>query len=286
MSTVALVPRSNLAARSPINSVKGGMIFVALRSYFDGSKSGKFLTLAGIAASDSVWQQIESSWLAVSHTGPSSLHMCDAMSLHVDYSALSEPFRDSLIYEYIKACEKFRNSEDLYAVTCTVDLEAHKLISKQRTLPSPQRLCARLVVDRLMNWYISKPGPIDMVDIFFDRNEAFMRHIYADWKSPAIRKRYWFWQNIRTISPAVSSSTPGLQVSDMMAWGRNYLNGGERKHVSISSRAANIIRGLHLDINGHLLSTGTFREEGFEAINQQQLRQIKERFEKQAMIKI
>ena len=114
----------------------------------------------------------------------------------------------------------------LKAFTSSVDLEAHREISARIPgLPVPARMCARGIMSKVIDWYRAFPDPIlDVMDFYFDRDEAFMQHLDADWKSPEFRKRHLVWELVRTIAPVDMKTTPGIQVADQFAWARTRID--------------------------------------------------------------
>lgn len=249
-----------------------------LRAYFDGSQTdGECVTLACLAGDEAVWSELLEAWEQVrkERGNPPSLHMTDAMALRGDFAQWTSDARDFLVDGFLGVLNNFRNHPRLHSFSCTVDLVAHERWKNIRRHPSPARLCARFVVPHVLDWY----GKFDdllllpnSVDFFFDRSEPFMRHIHADWTSKQIRNRYLGWRLIRNIAPAVAS-TPELQMTDMIAWGRNRLMSGSHwetdQHYAIAVRAANTVQFLHRLADEKALAKSNYREEGFEALNRQ-----------------
>jgi len=86
-------------------------------------------------------------------------------------------------------------------------------------------MCVRGVVTKVFEWYSAFPDTIhDVMEFCFDRDEAFMRHIDADWKNQNFRNKYPIWQLIRKIAPVDMRVTPGVQVADLFAWARTHVD--------------------------------------------------------------
>jgi len=272
---------------------------VVLRAYLDGSETeSEFLTLACIAATDDIWGSLENAWETVrmERGNPSALHMTEAMSLNGEFANWSAEDRDQLVEGFLGVLEEHRTETRLRTFTCTVNLASHGKWKSARRLPSPARLCARIVFPHLLEWYWGIGDlVVEPMDVVFDRNEPFMRHLDADWKNPQIRKRYPVWNAIRCIHSAVASDTPALQLADMVAWGRNrfstYRDLSTKpwetdKHYIVAHRCISTIAGIHREVGEAALSSSTFEEEGFELMNAQRKRQLEAAFLKRAIIRV
>jgi hypothetical protein len=253
----------------------------ALKTYFDGSKSDStFLTLACLATDETLWGEIESQWEDVrkNRGNPRFMHMADAMALEGEFKGWDEDKRNYLVDGFLNVFLAFRENPRIYSFTSSVDLVAHAKWKQARTLPSPARLCARTVFPQMMDWYGKLPDKIlDAIECYWDRNEPFMRHIEQDWRSKEIRRWYPVWNLIRIIVPVDMEFSPALQMSDVIAWGRNRLECGSHwqtdPHYATAVRAANTIRWIHRRWDELPLSSFQYREEGYAAIDPQRARQ-------------
>ena len=199
-----------------------------LKVYFDGSKSerSESLTLAAVAADESLWADFNDQWRTVlSRRGSAPYsHMAESMKLEGAFRGWKPATRDFLLSGLGDLLAEFSHKERCMAFSCTVDLGAHSRLKQSRNLPSPERLCARLIFPKIMDWYGTFPEAIlDQMEVFFDRNEGFMRHISTDWNDKRVRRKYPIWNLIKTIAPATMQNTPPLQGADMIAWARNRL---------------------------------------------------------------
>jgi hypothetical protein len=212
---------------SPGNPTPSGTLFVVLKAYFDGSvSSSKAMTLAAIAADEATWSNFEPQWKYVleDRGGASYSHMKEAMPLEGIFRGWQPENRDWLIQGLKDLIAEFNHAPKFRVFTCTVDLEAHARWKRQKQHPSPERLCARILFPRILDWYQRFPDPIvDVIEMFFDRNERFMGHIQTDWNNKKLRKRFPMLELIRTVAPAEMRLTPPIQAADMVAWARNRL---------------------------------------------------------------
>ncbi len=274
--------RSSLAALSPSSCVDG-VIFVALKAYFDGGmgfvqeagkKKPKVMTLTCLAADESVWKELEPAWEQVrKDTGnPAYIHMADAMSLEGEvYKNWTPDQRDELLDGLWKTLRAFGKNPRLHSFTCTIDLIAYERWKKINNHPSPARLCVRNVFPVMLEWYGRFPDKImGAIDAYFDRGEQFMRHIDADWKNKRIRKEYPAWNLIRTIAPVDMRVTPPIQMADMICWGysrQKTVGENWRENLSWHDRAvtcANAVDPIYMHIGEEELSKHNYRPEGSE----------------------
>lgn len=111
----------------------------------------------------------------------------------------------------------------------TVDLAAYRRWREITSLPPAPKRAARYLLKKLFEWYQEFPDTVlEKIDVFYDRNEAFLRHVHSDWRDKKLRKRYPVLDLVNTVAPANSRLTPPLQAADMLAWSCNRLLVGPR----------------------------------------------------------
>lgn len=259
----------------------GDNIMLAVKSYFDGSElANKCTTLAALVADGNTCSEIEGRWEEVraARGNPKYIHMTDLMSLAGIYEDWKKKDRDYLVDGLLNVLLSFRGHPSLRAFTCSVNLKDYAAVRREKRLPAPERMCARFVFPHVMNWYAELPGVhIGKMEAYFDRGEKFMRHVEQDWRSKRIRQRHPQWELISAIAAAVMQTTPALQMTDMVAWGRNRLaSGSHRKtdlHYPIAVRACGSLQSIHRPIDRDGLAKFSYREEGYAAIDPQRKRQ-------------
>jgi hypothetical protein len=266
---------STLASLSPGNIFTNEVLLVPLASYMDGANTeGRAMTLTCIAATEAVWPEIEMKWLQAKkqYGDPDYIHFTDLMALEGIYKGWSVDQRNDLVRGLIEALSSFMDHPQFHSFTCRVNLAAYDRWKVVRKLPNPARFCARIAFAPMVDWfYLPEQGAfVDVIDMFFDRNEPFMRHIRADWQSTAIRKKYPLWNLVRVIEDVEMKKTPPLQIADMVCWG--FHRQGTYTHpqpwvvdfenYTIAVRASNAVRGEFREVGESALAHGTFREEG------------------------
>src|SRR5258708_936594 len=248
----------------PINEV----MLLAVKSYFDGSISRRRMALAGIVADENTWCEVEERWEEVRKTrgNPPFIHMTYLMALEEMYEDWSEDDRDYLVDGLLNVLHFFRGSRSLRRFTCSVDRESHAELKRPKRLPSPDKLCARMLFPHVTEWYAEIPGVhIGEIQVYFDRNEPYIRHIREDWTSKKIRRKHPHWNLVKSITEAEMQSTPALQIADVIAWGCNRIDSGSHwetdPHYTTAVRAFGCLQGIHRPCDAQALSLFKYREE-------------------------
>src|SRR5260221_656700 len=140
---------STLASLSPGNIFSDEVILVPLAAYLDGaSTEGRAMTLTCIAATESVWPEIEGKWQQAKKQfgDPEYVHFTDLMASPPRgiYAGWSEDQQADLVWGLIDALSSFMDHPQLQSFTCRVNLAAYDKWKKRRNLPAPARLCARI----------------------------------------------------------------------------------------------------------------------------------------------
>ena len=235
-----------------------------LKAYYDGgnksdSTAYKVLTLAGYAATDSIWIRVERQWTDVlAHHKIGYMHMAEAMSLNGSYSkenGWDEAKVQNLLHDLVGVMESFKR-RPVTGVSCTVVLSDY--LSARRTfadLPPVENLCMTQCMGVALIWYGTLPRystdgysklPSECADLYFDRGEPFYGHAVDAWNHKTFRNRDTF-KAIRRIEQADMRSVPGLQMADMLAWAHNrqYGSGG---HDKLCTRIREAIPEFHRDL--------------------------------------
>jgi hypothetical protein len=253
------------------------VILITVKSYFDGSEiPSRSITLASLVTDENTGSELESLWEEVRKTrgNPRYIHMTDLMALEGIYKEWEPDARDYLVDGLLNVLLSYRGHPRLRSFTCSANLRDYAKVRRERNLPSPERLCARFVFPHVMNWYAELPGlEIGKMEAYFDRNEKFMRHIEPDWRNKKIKKKHPQWELVSSISQATMERTPALQMTDVVAWGRNRLSAGSHwetdPHYATAVRACGSLQGIHRPIDAPGLATFHYREEGYAAIDPQ-----------------
>jgi hypothetical protein len=260
-----------------------GVILVAVKSYFDGGGIGKrdpFLTLACIANDKDSWPEIEQTWdehrESIGIKG--AFHMTDAMNFKGQFKGWEKEKRDQAVNIMINSISRFRQKDLFRYFAVTIDLVSHKQVKKTKSIPSGARLVARSVFPHMLMWYWKiLENDLEWMDLIFDVNEPFMRHIYADWVNKKYRREHPSMEIIGSIATGIAARTPALQMADMVAWSRNRLASGSSfatdPSFGIALHGSRAIEGFNCILDREWLSRTPLPEEGFEATNPQKRKQ-------------
>jgi hypothetical protein len=230
-----------------------------LKSYYDrsGQETDSFMTLAGVAASDDVWAEIETKWWEILNNRsphPSYLHMVEAAGLRDEFSlkkGWDKAKVDTLLSDlmvYLTTIDKERYCQ----FSVTINMEHYRnLRAKTYQMDSAVDLCIQGCVNRIMAWYFFKYQGTDIeASYFFDRNEPFEPVFHAKWKEETNRDGltdgHSIWSHISDVGSACKEKVPGIQIADMLAWGSN-------RQICGYETFAHIATAMHVFIGTHSL---------------------------------
>ena len=209
-------------------------LLCVLKSYFDssGKVENRFITLAGVAASDELWAHVEKRWDAILKArkpAASYFHSVEASHLRKGFSKAKgwdDTKVESLTSDLLVDLSNL-NKERHFIFSVSLDMRAYRdLQAKTYQMDSPAAICTRYCTDEILNWYISKYKGLDVEAAFyFDQNEPFEAIFKADWEREIERNRvsgaHSLWSHIVQVGSACQQKTPGIQIADMLAWGVN-----------------------------------------------------------------
>lgn len=205
-----------------------------LRAYYDCSgqpHDSEFVTLAGVIASESVWDRFCQEWTSVLERYQiSEFHMADAMSLKRDFSQAngwSQEKVQKLVWDLwaivgrFRATDGFRLGTNLVGSSCTVTMENYRRAKFENPqLRSPEAICTQYcvsVIPRDIDSDIAYPE----ISLVFDQNEDFRHPIYRNWQRYRGKREAGWPRQVKAIDEASSSNTPPLQAADLLAWTMN-----------------------------------------------------------------
>ena len=207
-----------------------------LIAYYDGSGKSddltcQYLTLAGFIATPEAWQVFEKRWGEVlARNECASLHMTDANALKGAFSPANGWTArrvENLLMDFAGHCfstEAHNAYEFLVSTHCTVNLADYRQAVTVYPLLSnhhPEQFCVTHVVNvaasMLPNDDSQQLGKDGTVELFFDKNEAFMKHPYKAWTQKPSKKDV-NWGLISSIEPVDSDAVYGVQAADFLAW--------------------------------------------------------------------
>ncbi len=210
-----------------------------IKAYYDSSgKSNnaraQYLTLAGYAGSPKAWDEFEQRWIkALQNEKCAYLHMAEALSLQGEF-AKSKGWTQKrvlkLIAELVNEClspigwTDFKG--EFQGASCTINLTDYRKVKDELAeLKEPESICVDFVITIAL---MSMPkdsnlpfGKKGMVELFFDKNEAFMHKVDRVWRSKPNKQLQGPLRLVSTIAQLDSRQRAGLQAADLLAWSTN-----------------------------------------------------------------
>jgi hypothetical protein len=226
--------KNSLGKFAPTVRITDGSLFVVLKSYFDksGQEDSSHLTLAAVAACDSVCLELEDDWngFLAEHNPPAAyMHLVEAVPLRGEFSK-SRGWDDDKVFGVINSLLSLLTGvvKTRYChFSCTVDMAAYrKLAAEGYQMDAPADLCVTSCVMGIVDWYLHQYQGLDFeAYYYFDTGEPFEPILKAEWEREleASQKTgaYSVWSHIKHIGSAQMRTTAGLQVADMLAWATN-----------------------------------------------------------------
>ncbi|MDO8750412.1 MAG: DUF3800 domain-containing protein [Dehalococcoidia bacterium] len=238
---------------------------VAIKAYCDCSGKSddprsEYLTLAGCIATPEAWYAFEKRWgEALIRNHCDYLHMKEANALQGAFSVANgwTAIRVSdLLSDLASSCFP---TETIVSANCTVNLPDYRRaveIYPQLRNYRPEQFCVTHVVNvaaSMLPTDNSRPfGKDGTAELFFDKNESFMKHVYKEWKRRGA-KRDVNWGLISSVGAVDSKTVYGLQAADFLAWNINrYFVTRDADHAEIAMRAVPNIDPVYMDYDSFI----------------------------------
>lgn len=203
-------------------------LLIAMRLYLDGSESfgdgDRWLTLAAMVASDSIWAEFQNRWDAMLRSRypiAPFIHMTDLINSIDPFeraAGWTEGKKRQLVYDAGEVLRSIPGNQ-LCAVYCTVNLSAReRLVAKGFDLGDPAAICVENCLAHAWKWHLNKHG-LETVYLYFDRGERFRPAIYGQWLAHnrnLIKHRLWGF--IGGMPEVDMRFTPPVQAADIVAW--------------------------------------------------------------------
>lgn len=231
-------PKSLLGMTTGISNITGRELFCVIKAYFDGSfgedeKGDQWITLAGIAATDSVWAEFDRRWskmLSSRYPIAPYIHMIellgndDPFETHVgwDFDKKKQLVQDAIVLL------SQMNKSEFRMTWCSINESARtRLVKEGLSVPfDPFQWCSAVCVFATVGTYSlnipdEKQEPLF---VFYDRGEKFLGKFKNKWLSNRTRPGRpknpdsW-WDSFANIQDLDLPHNSGLQSADMIAWG-------------------------------------------------------------------
>jgi hypothetical protein len=204
-------------------------------AYLDGSGTHGWpiLTLAAVVVEDSLLDALSSEWTrALTAFGMPSLHM----RLFHDLATKAPHRAEELRCAILSLLSRLGAGQGyLYARSRSVITADHATAAtSMRLLKTPPELCVDFCLGGL-TIPDADAGREDVVSLVFDRKEPFQRCVYNLWARNRRCRRQGWPRQVRAIQTG-SSSDPGLQAADLIAWTVNRYFKMQRSAPSVYRR--------------------------------------------------
>lgn len=249
--SVLLRCRSAFARIAPLrrgtSSRAQPILEIAIRAYLDGSGDSRnrtetHLTLGGFVGTMRAWVEVDRRWKEMlSRWGCGAIHMKDASALRGEFSPAKgwtqekvRRLENDIANTCLGPVGWATHRDEFYGAHCTVHLADYRRACHDFNLrygpDEPEAFCVDRVVTTALAALpedVSAPhGKAGAVELFFDRNERFMRTIDRVWRR---HRGDGIFRHIARIECASAEET-GIQAADFVAWHarRGHLDGNLR----------------------------------------------------------
>jgi hypothetical protein len=213
-----------------------------MKVYYDGSEGedangDKWITLAGIAATDAVWAEFDKRWskmLAARYPVAPYIHMIEVMD-HEDpfepHVGWDEGNKRQLIQDAIVVLSQMNKAEFRMAWCSINESERMRMLGEGRDVPPDPYLhctadCLFLTVGAYIHNVCEREEPREPIYVFFDRGEKFLGNFKHNWLRGRTRPGRPInpengWDYFRDVQELDLPFHYGLQAADMVAWGNS-----------------------------------------------------------------
>jgi Protein of unknown function (DUF3800) len=204
---------------------------ITLKVYCDGSGKTKeaacrFLTLAGMIASDDYWRDFEAKWKIVldKHSVPYS-HMRKLLRGKEPFHGWLDSDKQSFVSDLLNVLGTL-DHRDLVASTLTINLDDYRqlAIGTSRIRPA-EAVCGDYVMTHAFRHPRFSEGN---AEIFFDRDESFIKYVERIWSRNKDNASSWA-SYVSTVAPADMKKILPIQAADVLAWSANRENASNKE---------------------------------------------------------
>lgn len=211
-----------------LSAFSGGQrsLAITLKVYCDGSGKSKevkcrFLTLAGIMASDDYWREFESKWETVleKYSVPYS-HMRKLLRGEEPFHGWRDRTKQLFVGDLLNVLGTL-DHRDLVASTLTINLDDYRqlAIGGNRIRPA-EAVCGDYVMTHAFRHPRFSEG---RAEILFDRGESFIKYVERIWSRNKDNASSWA-SYVVTVAPADMKKVLPIQAADLLAWSANREN--------------------------------------------------------------
>lgn len=206
-------------------------VLIAVKAYFDSSgksidPNSQYVTLASVKGDEPKCDRFESAWHDLLQKFP-GLPTERASGLPYVHTAdlIREPPPNLDVRSLLSGCLDCIQSSKLSITSSSVPLENWVRHPSVRKLRIAEWLC--------LDWHLAtmllSVGEQEIVQLYFDRDEDYIRLVQLAWDSERHRNARSWLARVSVITPVASNITPEIQAADIVAWSLNSQLTGNRK---------------------------------------------------------
>jgi len=230
-------PKSGLGMSTGLCRVTGREIFCVMKVFYDGSEGtdatgDRWITLAGIAATDAVWAEFDERWSKMLHARyPKApyIHMIELLDNHDPFETVvgwGYEEKRQLVQDAIVLLSQM-NKEQFRMAWCSINESERLRFEEQgKDVPSdPYLHCTADCLFLTVGAYIHnvKNEAREPIYVFFDRGEKFLGNFKNNWLRGRTKPGQQIdpengWDYYRDVQELDLPFHGGLQAADMVAW--------------------------------------------------------------------
>jgi hypothetical protein len=249
-------------------------LLVAVKCYYDGSygddaSGDSWITLGGVAATDSTWADFDTEWnrmLSERYPVAPYIHMIELMGHNdpFDYG-WDRTMKRQLISDAIVALSQMDKDEFRWFRFSINENAIGRLLQQGEYAPAdPHKMLVLLLAEFMVTpyWINSQVngGTPENIFLYYDRDEQFMSGIKKEWLARRTRpgrpkNSANVWDRIENILDVDQAFTPPLQVSDMVAWAHNRTlpTDEEREFSDLKELLIKFVPSTNLDVTEEVM---------------------------------
>jgi hypothetical protein len=249
-----------------------------MKCYYDGSGDGvdkngdKWITLAGVAATDSAWADFDIKWnrmLRERYPVAPYIHMIEVMDHNDPFDQKNGwdlPKKPQLISDAIVILSQMDKDEFRW-FRCSINESAVDRIARDgEYFPADMHKHLSLVLAEFMvtpywnNCLLRGKAPEDIF-LFYDRGERFISCIKREWlkrrsdPNRLVMDATNVWDRIKDIVDVDQAFAPPVQVADMVAWAhtRALPTDEQREFSDLKAHLIKFVPSTNLDLTEQIL---------------------------------
>ncbi len=202
-------------------------VAIVLKVYLDGSgkpesEDCKFLTLAALIASDSVWERFESGWRDALGDGTPYSHMRELIGGRGPFQGWSDERKSELVKCLWNQIAQFGRApsgmDSGIGASITIDMSSYRDLASSSGRVKP---VGAICVDYCASQAFAHPEfAKGRAELLFDMGEPYLRHIERTWSRNKRNASSWA-SRISAVAPVDMRDILPVQGADLLAWSSN-----------------------------------------------------------------